>query len=282
MASSSASHVRSSLAHPCDAQFTLSHTPTHFSSHTIRTRAPDHSDDTTNRFIRSPLTFRPCIAQVGDSTDTVQSAPKSNSSAHHAHAAHGKRKGTSVHENLQSSELFNLYTMLNDVKVDLLWGRNSEEQPEEMAAAAAAAHAKVAPPALMQTPSAAAADSIDSSKSPATPAAAAAAAVATATVKGHVRRPSTVSVASSNSTNTLSSDSDSDISNENDSGIESESTRATGSAGSSSGSASDVDKSSELARQYRQHLLGLYRCLEQMTEAANYLTNRYQSDVGPA
>ena len=46
-------------------------------------------------------------------------------------------------------------------------------------------------------------------------------------------------------------------------------------------SAADQDKSTELAKQFRTHLLGLYRSLEQMTEAANYLTARYQSDVGP-
>uniref|UniRef100_A0A1B0DJD1 Uncharacterized protein n=1 Tax=Phlebotomus papatasi TaxID=29031 RepID=A0A1B0DJD1_PHLPP len=88
-----------------------------------------------------------------------------------------------------------------------------------------------------------------------------------ATVKGHVRRPSTISMSSSNSVSTLS-DSESEISNENDSGIESERRR-------------DLDKSQELAKQFRTHLLGLYRSLEQMTEAANYLTARYQSDVGP-
>lgn len=211
--------------------------------------------------------------QVGDATDNVQVVPKSNAHAHTHAAQHGKRKGTSVHENLNQSELFNLYTMLNDVKVDLLWGRKSDEQPEEAAAAKAVAASAAAAAAGVDT-----VDSRTSSKansgtsSPNDASASAANSTATAaaiatTTKGHVRRPSTVSVASTNSTATLS-DSDSDISNENDSGIESEPNR-------------DVDKSSELARQYRQHLLGLYRCLEQMTEAANYLTNRYQSDVGP-
>lgn len=223
------------------------------------------------RLIRnSLLSLTLSIAQVGDATDNVQVVPKSNTHAH----AHGKRKGTSVHENLNSSELFNLYTMLNDVKVDLLWGRNSEEQPEETAAAAAAAQAAAALAASTATLNIDATStdgSIGKGSTSSTGGARANSTTSTATTtaagKGHVRRPSTVSVASSNSTNTLS-DSDSDISNENDSGIESEPAR-------------DVDKSSDLARQYRQHLLGLYRCLEQMTEAANYLTNRYQSDVGP-
>lgn len=98
----------------------------------------------------------------------------------------------------------------------------------------------------------------------------------TESVKGHIRRPSTASMTSSNSVSNLS-DSESEISNENDSGIESEGN--CGEKGRKCGG--NVDKATELARQCRTHLSGLYRCLEQMTEAANYLTARYQSDVGP-
>ena len=87
--------------------------------------------------------------------------------------------------------------------------------------------------------------------------------------KGHIRRPSTASVSSSNSASTIS-DSESEISsNENDSGIESEHQQ-------------EKDKSLEMSRQFRCHLLGLYKSLEQMTEAANYLTARYQCDIGGA
>ncbi|XP_037049399.1 uncharacterized protein LOC119083715 [Bradysia coprophila] len=180
---------------------------------------------------------------VGDSSDNVRDAPKATSTPH------TKRKRTSVHENLNSAELFNLYNMLNGVKTDLLWGRNSEEQPEETLAADQKSLAKT-----------------DSSQSIVSEAS-----TKQQQQKGHVRRPSTASVASSNSSTNTLSDSDSDISNENDSGIESESNNN-----------HEQDKSTELAKQYRTHLLGLYRCLEQMTEAANYLTTRYQSDVGPA
>jgi len=173
---------------------------------------------------------------VGDSADNVPEMPKS--------PHHNKRKGTSVHENLNSAELFNLYNMLNGVKTDLLWGRNSEEQPEETLAA----QKSIAKTESQST-------IIDSSAKQ---------------QKGHIRRPSTASVASSNSSTNTLSDTESELSNENDSGIESESNNN-----------HEQDKSTELARQYRTHLLGLYRCLEQMTEAANYLTARYQSDVGP-
>lgn len=85
--------------------------------------------------------------------------------------------------------------------------------------------------------------------------------------KGHIRRPSTVSTISTNSAASTISDTDSEVSNENDSGIESETNQ-------------DRDKSIELAKQFRTHLHGLYKCLEQMTDAAHYLTVRYQNDVG--
>lgn len=135
--------------------------------------------------------------------------------------------------------------MLNGVKTDLLWGRNSEEQPEETLASQKSI-AKTESQSII-------ADSTTKQQQ-----------------KGHVRRPSTASVSSSNSSTNTLSDTESEISNENDSGIESESNNN-----------HEQDRSTELAKQYRTHLLGLYRCLEQMTEAANYLTTRYQSDVGP-
>lgn len=163
-----------------------------------------------------------------------------------------------MHEILSSAELFSLYNMLNGVKVDLLWGRNSEEQPEEKEIQneldddnKSSASSAIVPSAANSSCDTNANNSNSSTKD----------------VKGHARRPSTASVASSNSATTLS-DSDSEISTENDSGIESECKHET-------------DKSRDLAKQYRKHLLGLYRCLEQMTDAANYLTARYQSDIGP-
>ncbi|XP_044256786.1 mid1-interacting protein 1-B [Tribolium madens] len=86
-------------------------------------------------------------------------------------------------------------------------------------------------------------------------------------VKGHVRRPSTVSVASTNSSASTISDSESDAGNENDSGIE-ESQECFG------------DRTEQVAQNFRRHLVGLTRSLKQMTEAAQYLTSRYQHDIG--
>lgn len=197
--------------------------------------------------------------KVGDSTDT--SPPMDQQHHHHhqskQHSHHGKKIGSkpSIREALNTSDLFKLYNMLNVVKVDLLWGRQDavEEQQQQT----------VSPTPMDTTP----AEYKQKSASPAPATEQKDSSSESGSIKGHIRRPSTVSMASSNSGSTLS-DSESEISAENDSGIESESN-------------ADQDKSTELAKQFRTHLLGLYRSLEQMTEAANYLTARYQSDVGP-
>lgn len=185
------------------------------------------------------------------------------------HSYHSKKSSkTSVRDVLNTSDLFNLYNMLNMVKVDLLWGRQDSEEGSESTASPVEKLSKQpetqykqksASPAPSQ-PAVVVATTLDQNSNSSQ-------SDLGSSIKGHIRRPSTVSVSSANSVSTLS-DSDSEISAENDSGIESESN-------------ADQDKSTELAKQFRTHLLGLYRSLEQMTEAANYLTARYQSDVGP-
>lgn len=197
--------------------------------------------------------------KVGDATDTIPPAEQQHQKQHHSHH-HGKKTKASIREALNTSDLFKLYNMLNVVKVDLLWGRQDaveEQQQQQQSASAVPMDTTPADYNKQKSASPAPAEKELSSDSGAT----------NGSIKGHIRRPSTVSMASSNSGSTLS-DSESEISAENDSGIESESN-------------ADQDKSDELAKQFRTHLLGLYRSLEQMTEAANYLTARYQSDVGP-
>lgn len=137
--------------------------------------------------------------------------------------------------------------MLNSAKTDLLWGRQDEICVEE-------------PTVILET--------VDEPIETSTPTHLTPDAAQTANnTKGHIRRPSSVSVISTNSAGSTISDNESEISNENDSGIESEGN-------------SERDKSDQMAKQFRTHLIGLYKSLEQMTEAANYLTHRYQSDVG--
>lgn len=220
--------------------------------------------------------------KVGDATDTVPVAPK----AQHYGAHHGKKSNrATTRELLNTSELFQLYNTLKLVKVDLLWGRQDAEDGVEDSVvmgcttksskssssnSSNAAHSNntTADPTVANA-SSNNGSSVSSSSSSSSPAGSekAESNSSSTTTKGHVRRPSTVSVASSNSASTLS-DSDSETSAENDSGIESEGNQ-------------EQDRSAELAKQFRTHLLGLYRSLEQMSEAANYLTARYQSDVGP-
>lgn len=245
--------------------------------------------------------------QVGDSTDIIQAPPKTSASYQIAMQAmngvKGKHRQQTVHECLNSSELFNLYTMLNSLKNDLLWTRNEGSDDIDLYEKQPALHTIMSQVSICSTTSYNSSDSqqdnIDhqqkvvsndsttnttqkqqnnggSSHGTTTS--------TTTTTKGHNRRPSTASMTSANSVSNLS-DSESEISNENDSGMESEGncngSQSGGSTTGSSCSQQNTDRATELARQCRQHLAGLHRCLEQMTEAANYLTARYQSDVGP-
>ncbi|XP_067011156.1 mid1-interacting protein 1-like [Anabrus simplex] len=139
---------------------------------------------------------------------------------------------------IRDMDLFNLYNMINSVKNELLWGQN--KVPDE--------------------------DEKETTLVPVPPSAS----ISTSSGKGHVRRPSTVSMASTNSVASIS-DTDSETGNENDSGIEAEDP------------ASQVpDQSEIIASNFRRHLRGLYRSLEQLTDAASYLSTRYQNDVGGA
>ncbi|XP_035912259.1 uncharacterized protein LOC118512232 [Anopheles stephensi] len=220
--------------------------------------------------------------KVGDATDTVPVAPK----AQHHGAHHGKKSNrASIREVLNTSELFQLYNMLKLVKVDLLWGRQDAEDSVEESVVKGCATKKVTSSSKSNSnntdttgtnnstansstsSNTATTDVTTTNSNNASGSEKADPAMMTSTIKGHNRRPSTVSVASSNSASTLS-DSESETSAENDSGIESEGNQ-------------EQDRSTELAKQFRTHLIGLYRSLEQMSEAANYLTARYQSDVGP-
>ncbi|XP_060537263.1 mid1-interacting protein 1-like [Cylas formicarius] len=130
----------------------------------------------------------------------------------------------SVQQVFSSTDLYQIYSMLKDVKGGLLWGRQKSQEREEA-------------PAATSLP---------------------------IVVKGHVRRPSTVSVASTASSTSTISDSESEVgsSNENDSGIE------------------DECCTERVAQDFQRHLDGLTSSLRQMTEAAQYLTWRYQHDIG--
>lgn len=159
---------------------------------------------------------------VGDAGDTV--------------SMKGKR-GTTIKDTLTNTDLYRLYNIVNQMKVELLWSQecfrpgHGEEE---------CVH-KVTPIS----------NSIDNGAR-----------------LGHARCPSTTSMQSVQSASSIvstSSDSDSDTGIENDSGLENE---------------EGIDLANVEAENFRRHLRGLHRSINRMTEAAQYLTLRYQADVG--
>lgn len=156
--------------------------------------------------------------QVGDDSDSVG-------------LQLAKRKNTTCPE---TTNLHNLFSLVNCVKKDLLWSSGASESQLE-----------------------------DESRIPIHPYTT----NSSSSHKGHIRRPSTASMASTNSTGSTLSDTDSEAGAENDSGVENE---------SDSTKPSYTEKFEE---SFRRHLYGLQRSLEQMTDAANYLTKRYQTEV---
>lgn len=194
---------------------------------------------------------------------------------------------------LNASELFNLYNVLNALKNDLLWTTNQDDEVEDLERGAAVAAATETEQAQQQQQrqlsqvESKTESSSSSSRSSNGGSRSSSSSTTTTGVKGHVRRTSTASMMSTTSVSNMS-DSDSDISNEIDSGLESDGNKSDN-AQSSDGSdivddascQKSSDKATDLAKRCKRHLNGLYQCLEQMTEAANYLTARYQSDIGP-
>lgn len=162
--------------------------------------------------------------KVGDETDPSTSLNPKSKNTH------------TVHQLLNSADLFELYNMLNGVKDGLLWG-SLEEKTSTDKATTPTVTAIATPPAT------------------------------TTATKGHIRRPSSVSVTSTNSSTSTISDTDSESGViENDSGIDE--------------SATEEAKVDKIAQDFKRHLHGLTHSLRQMTETARYLTWRYQYDIG--
>lgn len=153
-----------------------------------------------------------------------------------------KNKHT-VQDILQNSDLFDVYNMLNSIKADLLWGPGQVPEEESPNTVPSIATTSTNTTTIVNPSS-----------------------THLSTGKGHVRRPSTVSVASTNSAASTISDSESETGNENDSGIEE--------------APQEIDRTEQVAQNFRRHLQGLSRCIKQMTEAAQYVTSRYQQDIG--
>ncbi|XP_012543340.1 uncharacterized protein LOC105840813 isoform X1 [Monomorium pharaonis] len=167
---------------------------------------------------------------VGDAGDTI--------------CMKGKR-GCTVKDTLANTDLYRLYNIINQMKIELLWSQ--EPQPTV---------------ADDQTPI--------KSHPVGSPSAELVHHHPMASVNGrlgHVRCPSTTSMQSVQSASSIAWTSDSDSENgiEIDSGLEGEEC---------------VDLASIAAENFKRHLRGLHSSIARMTEAAEYLTLRYQADVG--
>ncbi|XP_066591330.1 mid1-interacting protein 1A isoform X2 [Prorops nasuta] len=151
------------------------------------------------------------------------------------------KNGPSVKDSMANTDLYRLYNIINQMKTELLWSQE---------------------PTMEQ-------DLEDHNQKPLSISGSVTSECSARL--GHARCPSTTSIQSIHSVQSASSivssssDSDSDTGLENDSGLETE----------------DPDRLAIIAAEnFRRHLRGLHRSINRMTEAAQYLTLRYQADVG--
>ena len=195
------------------------------------------------------------------------------------------RRSRAMIRDMQSADLHSLYTMLNSLKNELIWGSRSNTDNA------------TAPSAVPSSNNSTINSSSSQQQRP----------NSSITM---VRRPSVNSMTSMTSVTSSSASSSSSSSSTCSSSASSSSGTSTGS-GTSSSSYSDSDSESglmdhestedsgveaereqgepdgdecveQMANQFRRHLLGLHQCLEHMADAAHYLTHRYQVEIGSA
>jgi hypothetical protein len=167
-------------------------------------------------------------------------------------AAGSKTGGdTRVLSNLNGVDLFQFYTVLNNIKNDLMWGHKPTPQPQAIPSNPALSSSSSAASVISSATSSNSGNSNSSlSQVPQTQ---------STEVKGHVRRPSTVSTTSS----TSASDTEFSELNE-DSGVEAE---------------HEEEYAQSVADSFRHHLNGLQQCLCDLTIAADYVTTRYNNEL---
>lgn len=158
----------------------------------------------------------------------------------------GKR-GSTIKDILANTDLYRLYNIISQMKTELLWSQEPTRDIET--------DEQVIKSHPVGSPS-----SIEPAHHHPT--------IVTGGRLGHVRCPSTTSMQSVQSASSIisTSDSDSETGIEIDSGLEGEECTA--------------DLASIAAANFKRHLRGLYRSIARMTEAAEYLTLRYQADMG--
>lgn len=162
---------------------------------------------------------------------------------------------TNINTTMPHTDLYRLYNIVNKMKLELLWSQKSsadENNDDEEIDIDDRRTTKSSSASLTTTTTATSTDHVR---------------------LGHARCPSTTSMQSVQSASSLisssssSSDTDSDVGIEIDSGMETEDTIN--------------DKyANQAAENFRRHLHGLHRSIKRMTNAAEYLTLRYQADVG--
>lgn len=180
---------------------------------------------------------------VGDAGDTI--------------CMKGKR-GHTVKDALANTDLYRLYNIINQMKTELLWSQESARDVDVDA-----------DQNVLKSSSSSTCSSTCSSHPVGSPTELTAQHhPATIGRLGHARCPSTTSMQSVHSASSIvsTSDSDSEVGIEIDSGLE--------------GEECATDLASIAAANFRRHLRGLHRSIARMTEAAEYLTLRYQADVG--
>lgn len=198
---------------------------------------------------------------VGDAGDTVCQKGKST-----------------IKDTMPNTDLYRLYNIVNTLKLELLWSQKSsieaqdEENEEEDNNNRRAVKSRPATIPSTATTSLTANSTNSTTLTGITPSSVTSVtdkSVESAAVRlGHTRCPSTTSMQSASSviSSISSSDSDSDMGVENDSGLESE---------------DQPDRfANQAADNFRRHLRGLHRSIKRMTQAAEYLSLRYQADVG--
>lgn len=253
-----------------------------------------------DQFVRSVSTMDetilvPCRLmdlKVGDAEDTTAANTNKKSQQDSANSKQqilAKSGSGGVGTVLNGADLFDMYNMLHAIKGQLLWGQEEmglvegvDQLPHTVGAGRTATYAEKAgatPQTQQQTVTIVAPQQISTQLSSQSE--------TSQNAPGHVRRPSTVSVSSTNSCTSGISDTDSELGNENDSGIDEltkannqSSSMSTTSSSASSDTNTTVDRTQLVAHNFRRHLAGLHRSLRQMTDAAQYLTKRYQHDIG--
>lgn len=177
------------------------------------------------------------------------------------------RRSRAMIRDMQAADLHSLYTMLNSLKSELIWGPRSDSVTSSSSSSTSSSSSPQNSAVNSNSHQSQQQQQQNGQNQNN---------MRSATM---VRRPSVnsmTSMASMSSTGTTSAYSDSD----SESGLDHESTEDSGVEAERE---PDGEESvQQMANQFRRHLLGLHHCLEHMADAAHYLTHRYQVEIGSA